>query len=160
MAAFSASDIGRAALLRQRFEEGEAEGDQRAARRRRRIERYRGACVPPIKRLAALDAISPQIVGGEMPAKLARLRHHGLPDIAIAKQPRAVFGEPFKRLGQPLIAEGLARLEQPSLRREDARDAGARGKDRRDHREQIGLEVVRAENRRARRGPRAPRAAS
>ena len=38
------------------------------------------------------------------------LAHDGLADIAVDEEPRAVLGEPFERLGEIGVAEGLAGL--------------------------------------------------
>jgi hypothetical protein len=51
-----------AALSGERLEVAEAEGDQGAARRRRRVEGDDGALVPPQDRAAALDAIGGEVV--------------------------------------------------------------------------------------------------
>ena len=95
-----------------RLEIGKAEGDQRAARGRRRVQRHRGASVPPIKRLAPLDAIAREIVMGQMAAEALRLGHDRLADIAVDEQPRAVLGKPVKRLGQ---APRCGRSRRPSI---------------------------------------------
>ena len=131
----------RACVLVQGGEEAEAISDQRTARRGRRVERHDGTPVAPEKRCAALHAIGAQILACQIAAKGGRLSHDRLADVAIHEQPRAVLGEPFERLGEAGIAEGVARLEQPAFRREDPPRAVARHKDRRDHREQIGLEL-------------------
>src|SRR5690349_25167442 len=57
-----------AAVLAERGKKAEAEGDQSAACRRRRIERDSGVPVLPIKRLAPLDAIARKIVMGQIAA--------------------------------------------------------------------------------------------
>ena len=94
-----------ATVLGQRREKAEAEGDQSPARRRRRIESHGGVPVPPIERLAPLDAIARKIVMGEIAAMIARLRDDGLAHVAVDEEPRAIFGEPFERLGKLLVAE-------------------------------------------------------
>ena len=71
--------------------------------------------------------------------------HDGVADIAVEEEPRAVLGEPGERLGKLLVAEGLAGLHQLAARREDLRDAFARGEDRGDDGEEIGLELGQGE---------------
>ncbi len=62
------------AVLGERLDVRQAEGDQRAARGGRWIERHARSLVPPIKRLAQLDAVMLEIVIGEMATEIARLR--------------------------------------------------------------------------------------
>ena len=140
------------ALPGKRFENSEAESDQRSARRRRRIEGDGRVGVGPVEGLAPLDAIALEIVIGEIAALLARLRHDRPADIAIDEQPRAILGEPFESLGKLIVAENGARLHRLAGGGEDARDIRARGQDRGDDGEQIGLEVG---ERKALRGRRA-----
>ena len=132
-------------MLGKCLEVGEAEGDQSAARRRRRIEGDARAVMPPIKRLAQLDAVAREIVLGELAAGRQRLRHDGLADIAVQEEPRAVLGEPFEAFGKLGVAEGLAGRHRLAARREDARHALAGGQDRGDHGEEIGLERAQRE---------------
>ena len=124
-----------------RFENSEAESDQRSARRRRRIEGDGRVGVGPVEGLAPLDAIALEIVIGEIASLLARLRYDRPADITIDKQPRAILGQPFESLGKLIVAENGARLHRLAGGGEDARDIRARGQDRGDDGEQIGLEV-------------------
>ena len=71
--------------------------------------------------------------------------HDGLADIAVEEQPRAVLGEPGKHFGKLFVAEGLAGLHQLAARREDLRDAFARGENGGDDGEEIGLELGQGE---------------
>ena len=127
-------------MLGKRLQVGKAEGDQSAARRRRRIEGDTRALMPPIKRLAQLDTVAREIAPGELAAGSKRLRHDGRTDIAVQEEARAVFGEPFQALGKLGVAEGLTGHHRFAVRREDARHALAGGQDRGDHGEEIGLE--------------------
>ena len=70
-------------MLGKRLEVGKAESDQSAARGGRRVERDARALVPPIKRLAQLDAVALEIVMGEVAAGAQRLSHDGLADVTI-----------------------------------------------------------------------------
>jgi DNA-binding transcriptional LysR family regulator len=97
--------------------------------------------VGPVEGLAPLDAIALEIVIGEIAALLARLRHDRPTDITIDEQPRAILGQPFESLGKLIVAENGARLHRLAGGGEDARDIRARGQDRGDDGEQIGLEV-------------------
>ena len=137
--------IDRAAVLGKRLEVGKAESDQSAARRRRRIERHARAVMPPIKRLAQLDAVAREIVMGEMAAGLQRLGHDGLADIAIQEQPRAVLGKPFEAFGKLGVAKGLAGLIGLPFGAKMRATLCAGGQDRGDHGEEIGLERAQRE---------------
>ena len=85
---------------------------------------------------------------------IARLRDDGLAHVAVDEEPRAVFREPFERLAKLLVAESRPRYHRLAVRREDAGDALARGEDRGDHGEEIGLELGKRKSlaRRAHRG--------
>jgi hypothetical protein len=99
----------------------------------------------PVERLAQFDAVMLEIAIGQVPAKSERLPDDGLAHVAINKEPRAILGEPLKRLGELFVAEGFAGLHQLAARCENLRDAGACREDRRDDGEEIGLEVAQGE---------------
>src|SRR4029077_18094782 len=95
----------------------------------------------PENGIAALDAIGREIVLGKVASLLLRLRNDCLADIAIDEEARALFGEPFKTFGELLVAECCTDLHQPAAGGENFRNPFARGEDRRDHCEEIGLEI-------------------
>ena len=119
IASFERERVERAALIGKRLHIAEAEGDQRAACRRRRIERDGRAVVLPEDRRPPRHAIFGKIVMGEVAAAVVLLPHDGLTDIAVEEEPRAVLGEPFDGLGEIGVAEGLAGFEQRAAGRED-----------------------------------------
>ena len=65
------------AMLGELCQMSEAKGDQRAASRRRRIERDLRLCVPPQQRRAALNPVTLEIVAAQMAAERARLLDDG-----------------------------------------------------------------------------------
>ncbi len=91
--------------------------------------------------LAALHAIRCEIVSGEIAAVFSRLIDDGLADIAVDEKARAVFGKPFETFGESFIAEGGAGPHRLATGCKNLRHTRARGQDRRDHGEEIGLEI-------------------
>ena len=99
-----------AALVGKRLHIAEAEGDQRAACRRRRIERDGRALVLPEDRRPPRHAILGKIVMGEIAAAVVLLPDDGLSDIAVEEEPRAILREPFDGLGKIGVARMSRRL--------------------------------------------------
>src|SRR5262245_35432064 len=94
----------------------------------------------PIERIAQGDAITREIIAREMTAALDLFGNDGAADIAIDKETRSVFGDPFEAIAELPVAEDFARCHRLAARREDAFHARARGQDRGDDGEEIGLE--------------------
>ncbi|ODR95603.1 hypothetical protein AUC70_01515 [Methyloceanibacter stevinii] len=109
-------------LLPQRgmgLEIGQAVGDERAARARRRIERDGTAAEAPQERIAHAHLVAFEVVHGEMPAEALGLGGDGMADIAIDEKACAVLGEPGERFAEPFVAEGIPAFEERAAGGED-----------------------------------------
>src|SRR6516165_9235245 len=86
-----------------------------------------------------------EIVRSKMSTERARLRHDCVAHVAVDEQPRTILREPFKRLGESLVAKGPSGLHQLAARCEDLGYATACGEDRGDDGEEVGLEFGQGE---------------